>query len=194
MEAIVGWLAPIATILAACVTAANLGSRITGWGFVIFTIGSIAWTTYGVITGQPNLLWQNVALTVVNLVGVWRWLGRRARFDEGAKSAAHKSQVRPGPPMFPVSRLASMPVTRKDGGRIGTTVDAMASCDTGRINYIVISDGGVASVGESLYALPWDRVSADSEGITVDLGQEAVNQLMPLKPDDWPGVLRGSRH
>src|SRR6476469_1657017 len=102
MEELSGWVAPIATALAAGMTPANLGTRVTGWGFVVFTIGSVAWTSYGVVTGQSNLLWQNLFLTAVNLTGIWRWLGRQARLEDGAKSAAEKSEWQPGPALFPV--------------------------------------------------------------------------------------------
>ena len=43
MDQTVSWIATAATIIAACFTASNLGSRVTGIGFIIFTIGSIAW-------------------------------------------------------------------------------------------------------------------------------------------------------
>jgi hypothetical protein len=62
MESIATWLAPIATTIAALMTASNLGTRITGWGFVVFTIGSLAWLALGIATGQSNLLWQNIIL------------------------------------------------------------------------------------------------------------------------------------
>ena len=42
MESIATWVAPIATTIAALMTASNLGSRITGYGFIVFTIGSLA--------------------------------------------------------------------------------------------------------------------------------------------------------
>ena len=66
MDDIVSWLAPAATTLAALITASNLGSRITGYGFAIFTVGSLAWLAQGYLTGQPSLLWQNAILTVLN--------------------------------------------------------------------------------------------------------------------------------
>ena len=44
METTLSWVATIATIVAATITASNLGSRITGYGFIVFTIGSIAST------------------------------------------------------------------------------------------------------------------------------------------------------
>ena len=92
MEQIATWVAPIATTIAALMTASNLGSRITGFGFVVFTVGSLAWLTLGIATDQPNLLWQNIILTLLNLFGIWRWLGRQAKFEEGAEHAAAASE------------------------------------------------------------------------------------------------------
>jgi len=87
METAANWIAPIATTIAAIMVAANLGSRFTGWGFVVFTIGSVGWIVIGAVTGQANLLWQNVFLCLVNIVGIWRWLGIRARYEKGAGAA-----------------------------------------------------------------------------------------------------------
>ncbi len=91
METAANWIAPLATTIAAIMVAANLGSRFTGWGFVVFTIGSIGWIAIGVLTDQPNLLWQNAFLTLVNAVGIWRWLGLRARYEKGSAKATGDS-------------------------------------------------------------------------------------------------------
>ncbi|QAY79417.1 PRC-barrel domain-containing protein [Sphingosinicella sp. BN140058] len=186
MEDIAAWAAPIATMLAACVTAANLGARVTGWGFVIFTIGSVSWSAYAMATDQPNLLWQNVFLTVVNLVGVWRWLGRQARFDDGAQAAAEKSERKDGPTLFPVSMLTAASVEGRGGEAIGTSVDAMARCEDGRISYLVVSAGGVGGVGERLHALPWSKVSARPSGVTADIDAGELERLAPIEPTNWP--------
>jgi hypothetical protein len=66
----ISWLATAATILAALMTASNLGARITGFGFGVFLIGSLAWTATGLMTGRPALTWTNVVLTVLNLFGM----------------------------------------------------------------------------------------------------------------------------
>ena len=87
METAANWVAPIATTIAAIMVAANLGSRFTGWGFVVFTIGSVGWMVVGAVTDQPSLLWQNVFLFAVNVVGIWRWLGLRARYEKGSAKA-----------------------------------------------------------------------------------------------------------
>src|SRR3982750_699194 len=97
----ISWVATIATIIAASITAANLGSRITGYGFCVFLVGSLAWLATGVMTGQPALSWTNVVLTVLNIFGVWRWLGRQASVGEGAKAGAGESEEEAREPVFP---------------------------------------------------------------------------------------------
>ena len=97
MSDIAAWAAPAATMLAAMMTAANLGARLTGAGFVVFTAGSLLWLYIGISNGQTGLLVTNGFLTLVNLVGVWRWLGRQWKYEDGAQSAIDISQKRPGP-------------------------------------------------------------------------------------------------
>ena len=91
MEAAANWVAPIATTIAAIMVAANLGSRLTGYGFIVFSIGSIGWMAVGWFNDQMNLVWQNAVLLGVNVIGIWRWLGLRARYERGAQVAAEQS-------------------------------------------------------------------------------------------------------
>src|SRR5919107_6216540 len=110
MQDIVSWVATVATITAALMTASNLGPRITGYGFGVFTVGSVAWLALGLMTGQRALVWTNIVLTVLNLFGIWRWLGRQARIEDGAAAAAEASEDVPGESLFPVSLLLKSPV------------------------------------------------------------------------------------
>ena len=80
----ISWVATVATVIAASITAANLGARITGYGFCVFLIGSLAWVVTGVMSGQAALTWTNILLTVLNVFGIWRWLGRQAKVEDGA--------------------------------------------------------------------------------------------------------------
>ena len=91
METAANWVAPIATTIAAIMVAANLGSRLTGYGFIVFSVGSIGWMAVGWYNDQPNLVWQNAILLLVNLVGIWRWLGLRVRYEKGAQVATEQS-------------------------------------------------------------------------------------------------------
>ena len=186
MEQIASYAAPIATTIAALITASNLGSRITGIGFIVFTVGSVAWALLGAATGQPNLLWQNVILTALNLFGVWRWLGRQARMEEGAATAARESEKAPTENLFAVSTLTRAPVVSNKGDEIGHCVDAMAGCSSGRLNYLVVSEGGVAGVGETLRRLAWAGCSADEERVTANITPHEFRKLERVEPDHWP--------
>ncbi|MEA3017893.1 MAG: hypothetical protein QOI38_2615 [Sphingomonadales bacterium] len=186
MGEIAGWIAPIATMIAACVTAANLGARVTGWGFVIFTFGSVAWTAYGYATDQPNLLWQNLALTAVNLFGIWRWLIRRARFDDWARAAAERSERRAGATLFPVSSLANAAVAGPDGATLGTAVDAMATCEDGRIAYLVVSAGQSATLAAALHILPWSKLRVTPDKVETGLDTDAFGRLELADASQWP--------
>jgi hypothetical protein len=188
MESIASVVAPIATTIAALITASNLGARITGYGFIVFTIGSIAWTALGYLTGQPNLLWQNVILTGLNLFGVWRWLGRQSKIEDGAMAAAEASEGGAGESLFPVSLMTKARVEDGEGRELGFCVDAMAGCDSGRIHYIMVSEGGVAGVGESLRRLEWSEACVRSDKVVTRLGQHEFCALQTISKDEWPAA------
>ena len=185
MADIISWVATAATIIAACMTASNLGSRITGYGFAVFTVGALCWIASGILNHQPAIVWTNVVLTVLDLFGIWRWLGRQAKVEEGGRAAAEASEHTPGEPLFPVSLLTSAPV-ESGGEQLGSCVDAMASCSSGRLAYVVMSEGGVAGVGETLRRLPWNAAQVHGERVVAKLSRADITALEELPKDDWP--------
>jgi hypothetical protein len=187
MDQTVSWIATAATIFAACLTASNLGSRITGYGFIVFTIGSIAWFTLGLLTDQPALIWTNVVMTFLNLFGVWRWLGRQAKVEDGAQAAAEKSQGLAGETLFPASSLASAKLIGANGQGLGACVDAMLGCGSGRLQYLVVAQGGVAGVGEIFRRLEWRQAHVHDGAVQADLDEAAFGRLPELTKDNWPG-------
>ncbi|HVM38649.1 MAG TPA: PRC-barrel domain-containing protein [Sphingomicrobium sp.] len=187
METFVSWVATLATIGGACLTASNLGARITGYGFIVFTVGSIAWFTLGQITDQPALIWTNIVMTLLNLFGVWRWLGRQAKVEEGAHRAASRSDGLPGESLFPASSLGSAKLVSRDGAELGTLVDAMLGCRSGRIAYLVVAEGGVAGVGETLRRVDWKDAAVDGDRLNVGFDRVGFGALPELARDDWPG-------
>lgn len=180
------WIAPAATMIAAMMTAANLGARITGWGFVVFTIGAVAWVIVAIASGQRGLLVSNAFLLVVDIVGIWRWLGRQARYDEGAKAAELASEETEGPTLFPLSQIEGRPVIDADGKTIARTVDAMAGCDNGAIRYFVVSRGGLGGVGETLHAIGWSEVTVGEEDVTTTVSASTLDARPALDPERWP--------
>ena len=185
---VAGWVAPAATMIAAIMTASNLGARVTGWGFAVFSVGALAWIAVGAGTGQHNLLWSNAFLLLVDLVGVWRWLGRRARYDEAAQAASAKSRQAAAPTLFALAGLEGMPVRNATGETIATVVDAMARCDEGRIVYLVVREGGVAGVGERLHAVGWNEVRVRDGAMTSGLSQARLAARPALAAGQWPAT------
>jgi len=179
------WIATIATIVAASLTASNLGTRVTGYGFVIFTIGSIAWLALGAATDQPALIWTNVALTLLNLFGIWRWLGRQAKVEEGSRAASEASEASPGEALFPISLLTRAAVRSADSA-VGTCVDAMAGSDSGTLAYVIVSEGGVAGAGETLRRLPWSMLQVERGEVRTRLDQGQFCALAAIPRDRWP--------
>jgi hypothetical protein len=186
MAETISWAATVATIIAASMTASNLGSRVTGYGFIVFTVGALCWIAVGATTNQPALLWTNVVLVILDIFGIWRWLGRQARVEEGARSASEASERTPGEALFPVSLLARAPVRCGDS-EVGHCIDAMAGCRSGRLDYLVVSEGGVAGVGEKLRRLSWSDAYVDGDIVVAELAAERFERLDELRRDEWPG-------
>ena len=186
MESIATWVAPIATTIAALMTASNLGSRVTGYGFVVFTVGSIAWLTLGIATGQANLLWQNAILTALNLFGIWRWLGRQARLEEGGRQAQDASEDMPGEDLFPISTLTRAKLIADNGDDLGSAVDAMAGCGSGGVRYLVVSSGGVGGVGELFRRVDWRHVTVSGDTICFAGAPSRFETLPIVEKDQWP--------
>ena len=186
MAETISWVATVATIIGAFLTAANLGARVTGSGFAVFLVGSLCWLATGLFTGQPALTWTNVVLTLLNIFGIWRWLGRQASVEEGGRKAAEASAETPGEALFPVSLLTRTAVAVK-GQPVGHCIDALAGCRSGRIDYLVISQGGVAGVGETLRRLSWTSVHVEKNEVVARLNVGDLDRLEELQRDQWPG-------
>lgn len=186
MEELAAIAAPVATMIAAMMTAANLGARITGWGFILFTLGSLAWCVVAITSGQQNLLVTNGFLFVVNVIGVWRWLGRVAKQEDGARSAEIKSAGAPAPTLVAVSNLVSRTVIDRTGKLIGKVIGIMAACDHGKIAYLVVGVGGVGGFGERLIAIDWAKITTVNDEIQTTLNTSDVAAAPAVDPKDWP--------
>lgn len=177
MADIAGWIALVATCVAALMTASNLGARVTGWGFVIFTVGAAAWIIVGVATAQTQLLYSNIFLGIVDVFGVWRWLGRRARISDTAEAEVARSRRHDGENLFSISTLDGLPITDSDGETVAHAVDALAACRGGRIEYLIVRIGGVGGVGETLHRLPWSKARIIDGALQTDLAGTELAHL-----------------
>lgn len=188
MEDVAAWIAPVATMIAAMMTAANLGARVTGWGFIVFTVGSIAWSIVGFSSNQTNLLATNGFLTLVNLLGVWRWLGRQRAYEDGGKSAAEASRISPFPTLFTATGIAGMPVTACDGETVGNAVEALVTCKDGHVSYVVVASSGIGGIGEALRAVARAEIDFACDRLTLRHSLQWFEALPVLADADWPAA------
>jgi hypothetical protein len=175
-------------MIAAMMTAANLGARVTGWGFVVFTVGSIAWSLVGLSSEQTNLLATNGFLTFVNLIGVWRWLGRQRAYEDGGKSAEEASRRSAYPTLFTATGISGMVVKASDGQTVGKAVEALITCESGSVSYVVVGSGGVGGIAETLRAVARKDIQFACDRLTLRRDSAWFEALPTLEDGDWPAA------
>lgn len=186
MSEAAGWIAPIATMIAAMMTAANLGARVTGWGFVVFLLGAVAWCVVAITTTQSNLLWSNAFLATIDVVGIWRWLGRQATLDDGA-ARARRASAKPGvPDLFPLTLLEGAEIRDRNGGVVGHSVGAMAESRGGRLSYVVVRERSNTEAAARHVALSWDWLEVADGRLRLAAGSGDPSRLDEIDPGAWP--------
>lgn len=68
------WIAAIGTMIAAGLVAADLGRKVTGWGFVLFCAVAATWIVSGLTTDALPIAAMNGVLLLINAYGVWQYL------------------------------------------------------------------------------------------------------------------------
>lgn len=68
------WIAAVGTMIAAGLIAADLGRKVTGWGFVLFCAVAITWIVAGLTSGAMPIAAMNAILLLINAWGVWQYL------------------------------------------------------------------------------------------------------------------------
>lgn len=74
MDGPLEWIAAIGTMIAAGLVAADLGRKVTGWGFVLFCAVAITWIVSGLTSGATPIAAMNAVLLLINAWGVWQYL------------------------------------------------------------------------------------------------------------------------
>ena len=90
------WLGAIGAMIAAALIAGDFGRRVSGWGFVLFSVVSVVWIVSGLTAkdGMPIAV-QNAILLLINLYGVWQFLlsPKKKREIERAEELAEKAKA-----------------------------------------------------------------------------------------------------
>ncbi len=74
MDELFRWVASGLTIGPGILIAARLRPRIVGWSFVALTLGSLVWIFVAFRAADYALLVRNIAISIINTLGIYRWL------------------------------------------------------------------------------------------------------------------------
>ena len=90
------WYATISGVVAALMLAGDFGRRVTGFGFILFCTMNVAWIAFARMDDTAGLMWQNVVLFAVNLIGVWQYLlsPKNRRKMRAVKQAVEEFEAR----------------------------------------------------------------------------------------------------
>ena len=66
------WSGTIAGILGALLLALNIPQ--SGWGYVLFLVSSVCWSSAGISMREPSITTLNSAFSIVNVIGIYSWL------------------------------------------------------------------------------------------------------------------------
>lgn len=75
------WYAALSAIGSALVIASRPGAGWMAAAFTLFLSSSVAWVVAGFLDADRALLAQNVVLSGINLLGIYRWTHVRERRD-----------------------------------------------------------------------------------------------------------------
>ena len=70
--AMLKWTGTVCGVLGALLLALNISD--SGWGWVLFFFSSTSWGIAGLKMKEPSLWTLHAVFTVVNLLGIYRWL------------------------------------------------------------------------------------------------------------------------
>lgn len=90
------WYATISGVLAALMLAGDFGRRVTGFGFILFCTMNVAWIVFARMDDTGGLMWQNIILFGVNLLGVYQYLlsPKNRRKMEAVKEAVEEFEAK----------------------------------------------------------------------------------------------------
>ncbi|HUG45481.1 MAG TPA: PRC-barrel domain-containing protein [Sphingomicrobium sp.] len=89
-------------------------------------------------------------------------------------------------------KVAGTTVFDQSGEKLGTIKNVMVGKRNGRVEYAVLSFGGLFGMGERYHPLPWDTLNYDTEksGFVVDIDKEKLKSGPSFEPGKEPEFNR----
>jgi sporulation protein YlmC with PRC-barrel domain len=95
----------------------------------------------------------------------------------------------PGPELMGADTLIGDHVHNLQNEHLGEIKEIMLDMRTGKIAYAVMA-GGVLTIGEKLFAVPWEALTLDTvnKRFTLNLDKERIENAPGFDTDHWPNM------
>ncbi|MPZ52296.1 MAG: PRC-barrel domain containing protein [Acidimicrobiia bacterium] len=92
------------------------------------------------------------------------------------------------PAILSASTLGGDKIVGPEGHDLGTLKDLMIDTTHSEVAYAVMSRGGVAGLGEKLFAVPWAllTVDGDNKQLVLNVDPEVLDNSPGFDSDNWP--------
>jgi len=96
----------------------------------------------------------------------------------------------PGPELMGADTLIGDHVHNLKNEHLGEIKEIMLDMRTGKIAYAVMASGGVLTIGEKLFAIPWEALTLDTvnKRLTLNIDKERIEAAPGFDKDHWPDM------
>ncbi|MBC3806533.1 PRC-barrel domain-containing protein [Undibacterium seohonense] len=96
----------------------------------------------------------------------------------------------PGPRLMGADTLIGDAVFNLQEEHLGDIKEIMLDVPNGRIAYAVMSMGGVFTIGEKLFAVPWSALTLDPKNkrFTMNMAKARFENAPGFNSDHWPNM------
>lgn len=110
--------------------------------------------------------------------------------DELGMYANKGGKKGPGPELMGAKTLTGDHVHNLQNEHLGEIKEFLLEMSTGKVAYAVMSSGGVLSLGEKLFAVPWEALTLDTANkrFTMNVSKERIENAPGFDTDDWPDM------
>jgi len=111
-------------------------------------------------------------------------------YDAQSNGYAETKYKGPGPELMSAGSLTGDDVFNHNDEKIGSVKEIMLDMRTGRVSYAVLSFGGFLSMGEKLFAVPWQALKLDAvnKRFILDIEKQRLETAPGFSNDDWPDM------
>ncbi len=108
----------------------------------------------------------------------------------GSKTPGPRTHKGPGPELMGAGTLIGNDVCNFKGENIGEIKEIMLDMRHGDIAYAVLSFTAFLSLGEKLFAVPWDALTLDTvhKRFTLNVDKDQLKNAPGFNKDAWPDM------